>query len=321
MPARSSTSRRFGPKTAAIVVTVAGAAVALLLVLHASPAWAQAAGARRPPGFLDIWLLPRVWIGGIFSLVGLALLVKSWVTRNVRLALLVVIFFVFGVLSVLPLGQFARGMSLHPSPVCIMTRPFQFLNAGRGIPILFIAIAAALAVLTIVGNKLFCGWACPIGAIQEVFHRVPLPRGMKIKLPFRITNAIRIILFVVFLGVVFTAGISIYDYFNPFHFLHWDFATIGTVAIVISLAASLFTFRPFCYLVCPLGLFTWVLEHLSLLRVKVRKDLCTECNVCVKKSPCPAVPAILEERRSRPDCHACGRCLEVCPEDALDFRM
>jgi len=290
-------------------------------LLLAAPLWAQGAGARRPPGFLEIWLLPRVWVGAIFCLIGLVLLMRSSVTRNLRLVMLVVIFFVFGVVSILPLGQFARGMSVHPSPICTMTRPFQFMNAGRAVPVVFISIAVSVALLTIVGNKLFCGWACPIGAIQEAFHRIPVSKRLKVKLPFWITNSIRVILFVVFLVVVFSLGTSIYDYFNPFHFFHWSFELLPVAALLVALVAGVFIFRPFCYLVCPLGLFTWVLEHLSLVRVKVKKDACTECNVCIKKSPCPAVPAILEGRRSRPDCHACGRCIEVCPEDALHFRV
>jgi len=40
----------------------------------------------------------------------------------------------------------------------------------------------------------------------------------------------------------------------------------------------------------------------------------------VKKSPCPTVPSILEGKKSRPDCHACGACIEACPENALKFK-
>ncbi|MCX5801866.1 MAG: 4Fe-4S binding protein [Candidatus Eisenbacteria bacterium] len=276
--------------------------------------------------FFDVWLLPRVWVGAAFCVVGLLFLMKSWVSSTVRLVSLVVTFFAFGVVLILPLGHFARGMSIHPSPVCIVTRPFEFLNAGRHVPVIFLSILAFVAVFTILGNKLFCGWVCPVGAAQEIVHRIPLPKRLKIKLPFGVTNAVRFLLYVVFLVVVFTAGLSIYGYFNPFEFLFWEFQPLALpvflaiLSFLATLIAALFIFRPFCYLICPLGLVTWILEHLSVVRVRVDKEKCTNCNLCVALSPCPAVPSILEDRKSRPDCHACGRCIEVCPEKALAFR-
>ncbi|MHC4322322.1 MAG: 4Fe-4S binding protein, partial [Planctomycetota bacterium] len=176
-----------------------------------------------------------------------------------------------------------------------------------------------ISVFSIVGNKLFCGWACPIGAIQEAFNHIPLTRKLRFILPFRLTNTLRIIIFLAFITLVLTISRSPYDYFNPFHFLHWRFDIMSVMVLLITLIASLFIFRPFCHLVCPIGLFTWVLEHFSLVKVKVNKHDCKDCDLCIKKSSCPAVQSVLEEKMSRPDCFACGRCIEACPENALRF--
>ena len=284
-----------------------------------TPLWAFQDGGRRTLGFFDFWKLPRVWVSVLFSLAGLFLLVKSWLTRHVRFFAICIIFFVFGVLFLLPLGQFARGMSIHPSPMCVIEKPFLFLKAGRAIPIIFISIFTSVAVLTVVGNKLFCGWACPLGAVQEMMHRIPLPDRLKIKIPFRITNALRIALFILFLGFTFLAGISIYKYLNPFEFFHWGFGLIAIVVFCLTLLAALFVFRPFCYIVCPIGLFTWLIEHISFMKVRIDRDKCTDCRLCIKDSPCPTIPSILEGKKSRPDCHPCGRCIEACPENALRF--
>ncbi len=301
----------------AVMAGIAGA----IVTEAASGAWAQGAGGGRPAGFLDIWALPRVWIGALFCVAGLVLLGRFLVSRKVRLAVVCVAFVVFAVVSALPLGAFSRGMGIHPSPVCTATRPFQFLVAGRGVPAVFIALLAFVALFSVVGNKLFCGWVCPIGAVQEAVHRLPAFVARKVKLPFRVTNGVRVFLFVAFLIVVFTTGVSVYDYFNPFEFLHWGFGVAAVVTLAVVLVAAIFVFRPFCYLVCPLGLFTWLLEHVSLARVRLDKPRCNNCNTCALLSPCPAVPAILARRASRPDCHACGRCIEVCPEKALGFRL
>lgn len=294
--------------------------VFVILLLITSALCAYQGGGRRSLGFFDVWMRPRVWISAIFCLFGLGLLMKSWVTQKVRLLSLVVISFSFGILFVLPLGSFAQGMSIHPSPLCVIEKPFLFLNAGRGVPVLFLAIAASAALFTLIGNKLFCGWACPLGALQEIAHWIPLSKKWKIKLPFRITNSIRIGLFLLFIVLTFTVGKSIYPYINPFEFFHWGFGLLTIIIFAVTLIIALFIFRPFCYLVCPLGLYTWVIEHISLIRVKMDKNKCTNCNICIEKSPCPAVSSILEGKKSRPDCHACGRCIEVCPENALRFR-
>jgi polyferredoxin len=279
--------------------------------------WAQEGAQPKPPRFFEIWLLPRVWMSAIFALLGMVILSRSWVKRNLRSAALAIIFFTFAILWALPLGNFARGMGVHPSPMCITSKPFLFLNAGRGIPIFFISLFVSIAILSIIGNKLFCGWACPIGALQELVHRIKVP---KVTLPFKITNTIRVGLYAVFIIVVFTAGIETYAYFNPFESLHWGFEAYGLVVLGAVMVAGLFIFRPFCYILCPLGLWTWLFEQISIVRVKVDKSSCTECNKCVDDSYCPAVPVILELRRFRPDCHACGRCIEICPEDALKFK-
>jgi polyferredoxin len=293
--------------------------ISALLALSVSvPAWAGGEGHERAADAI-LFLRPRDWISLIFCVIGLLYLVKSGLKYETRLRVLGLVFFAFGIFSALPLGTIASAMALHPSPLCVLTKPFLFLSSGYAVPGVFLTLLIFMGVLTVVGNKLFCGWSCPIGAVQELVHRIPLASRWKRGLPFRITNPVRILLFLLFLVLVFSRRFDMYDYVNPFEAFHWDFDPwmVGVLAVV--LAGSLFLFRPFCYLVCPVGLLTWLLEHISIARVKRDRSRCDDCNLCVKQSPCPTVPAILEGRRSRPDCHACGICVEACPKDALKF--
>jgi polyferredoxin len=271
--------------------------------------------------FFSFWSLHRVWIGVIFCSIGGIILWKARLTQNLRLGFLSIIFFVFAILPALPLGDITRGLGIHPSPMCIVSKPFLFINAGKTIPIIFFSLLLSIIILTIVGNKLFCGWVCPIGAIQEIFNRIPLPTKYKIKLPFKVTNLIRISLFILYIGLIFLLGIGIYDYINPFEFLHWNFELWGIVFIFIVLITSVFIFRPFCYLICPLGLVTWFFEQISLVKIKIDEYGCTDCEICVEESPCPAMNAILEKDKIIPDCHACGYCIKSCPENAIEFKL
>ncbi len=295
---------------------------ALVLLFLVALAWAsdEEAAPARTITFWDIWALPRVWVGALLALAGTILLMTGKAKRGVRIASLIVIFFSFAVLSSLELGKFSDGMGLHPSPMCSIEKPFIFMQMGRAVPIVFIAIIAFVALISFLSNKSFCGWNCPIGAIQELLHRVPLPAAWKFKVPFRITNTIRLIGFVAFLAILFATGYSFYAYVNPFEFLHWTLEWAVIPAFVVTFIGALFVFRPFCYLLCPLGLLTWPIEQIALKKVRLDQKACTKCMRCVKASPCPAVPAILDEKRIRPDCHACGICIESCPENALRFK-
>ena len=277
--------------------------------------------AQKAPGFFAIWGLSKIWVAAALAIIGAILLKLKKVTIPVRLVFMAIAFLAFGVISLLPLGEFGKGMGLHPSPMCVIEKPFLFLNAGRSIPIIFISIFTFVGLLTILSNKSFCGWTCPIGAIQELIYRIPILNKMKFNLPFTITNSIRTIIFVLFVILVFTVNFTLYGWINAFHILHWSFDLTLIIPIIISIIGALFLYRPFCYLICPIGLFTWVLEQVSIVRVKLNKKACTDCMICVKKSPCPTVPSILESKKIRPDCHACGRCIEVCPENALEFKV
>jgi polyferredoxin len=277
-------------------------------------------GPTRDPGFWDAWRLPKVWVAGAVAAIGLGLLMTGKVTKRIRLIILGLAFFLWGVAPALPLGDFARGMGLHPSPMCLTARPFQFLAMGRDVPVFFVSLIVFVALLTIIGTKLFCGWTCPIGALQELTHAIPLLKEKRIRVPFAFSNTVRFVVFAVFIAVLFGFRYYLYGYINPFHFLHWEFDTLSLVVIGVVLAAALFTYRPFCYFLCPLGLLSWPVEQVALTKVRLDKSKCTECMQCVREGPCPAVEPILQGKRVRPDCHACGECVRICPEGALSYK-
>ncbi|MBN2265380.1 MAG: hypothetical protein JW775_06150, partial [Candidatus Aminicenantes bacterium] len=80
-------------------------------------------------------------------------------------------------------------------------------------------------------------------------------------------------------------------------------------------------YRPFCYLVCPVGLLTNLVENVALFRVVLKKPSCNDCGACAIKSPCPTVPEIMRDAAYRPDCFSCNVCVsgKCCPSKALEF--
>jgi len=293
-------------------------ALFILLFVASSTLLADEGDHRDSMAFFQAFTLPRVWVSMIVGLMGLFLLLKGWVGKKVRLAGLGLALFLFGVLEGLHLGAVSEGMGMHPSPICMLEKPFVFLFSGSGVPVFFFGMIVAIAILQIVGNKLFCGWVCPVGALQELLHKLPLK---KFKVPFKVSNSVRIAFFALFLGVLLVFKHSIYEYVNAFHFFHWDWYWMSMLILGVVMVASLFLFRPFCYFFCPMGLFSWLLEHVSLFRVQKNDTDCGSCTYCIDHSPCPSVQAIVEKKQSRPDCHACGECIDLCPNKNLSFTL
>ena len=251
-------------------------------------------------------------IGGLAALSGLILLKTIKIDRNIRTLLMCAVFVLFGVLVIIH----------QPSPLRAVMDPVTALATGSAITLKKAAMLAFIGGLSVIGAKLFCGWVCPFGALQEIVNRIPAPSGKKIKLPFKLSNGIRISIFAISLVMVISTGSDLYTYqniLNPFELFDWHFELVLAVLVGTVLIASVFVYRPFCYLVCPVGLLTWLLEYVSIFRVRIDREKCNNCNKCILKSPCPSIKAIVDGDTLRPDCFACGVCIDACPRDALEF--
>ncbi len=182
------------------------------------------------------------------------------------------------------------------------------------------------AVLAVVGNKLVCGWACPFGALQELAYSLPVLRKVKRrKVPFALANAIRAVIFAVVLLVLFGVvggrrGMVLYHFVNPFNLFNLDIelVTIG-VTIVLALLLAFAVYRPYCQFICPFGLVGWLLERVSIYRVRIDRARCTECGACVRACPLEAAKGLVARKAFPADCFSCARCLNVCPEDAITY--
>jgi len=249
----------------------------------------------------------------IFAFISLFVLWKSKFNNKTRFIVISLAFIIFGVMPL-----FANYLFITPSPVCSTTKPFLY-----GLKPQFFATLSAIGILSLISVKGFCSTACPVGGLQELLYKIPFLK--KIKIPFRISNSVRVGLFLIFLVVAFTLKTSTYFFYNLFDLIHWDFdmplfdLVEFIIFTVLILFASIILFKPFCYLICPMGLLTWILEHFSFLKIRVDKAKCTSCMNCVAKAPCTSVKAILEERIIRGDCHLCGECLNACEFNALYY--
>jgi polyferredoxin len=105
--------------------------------------------------------------------------------------------------------------------------------------------------------------------------------------------------------------------FNLFHAFELPMMLSMLVMAIVIVVSSLFVYRPWCNLFCPFGLAAWVVERVSLFRVRIDRHKCTDCGLCVTESPCTAMEHILNKKGLPGDCFLCGQCVEVCPTDAI----
>ncbi|GAH89252.1 unnamed protein product, partial [marine sediment metagenome] len=180
----------------------------------------------------------------------------------------------------------------------------------------------------VVGNKLICGWACPFGALQELIYHLPILRKLKKRrVPFVVSNTLRGMLFIVTLLLLFgivggRKGFVIYHFINPFNLFNLDIETVTVGAtILVALVVSFGFYRPFCQFVCPFGFLSWLLERLSIFRVKIDRSRCTNCHACVSACPLDAAKGRVDGKVFPADCFSCARCLNVCPVDAIHYGL
>ncbi len=173
-----------------------------------------------------------------------------------------------------------------------------------------VVLVTSLVILSsLVVGRVFCGYVCPPGALQELAYLAPLK---KVKVPSSITVKVRLVVFIamVVLAVMFsfnlTKVLGLPDLFQLV-------VGPGLVIFLVIIVASTVVYRPFCRFVCPFGALSSLLSWKSLFGIR-RNSNCVNCGRCEKVCP----PQVLEERAGS-ECYLCGRCLATCHKDALGY--
>ena len=222
-------------------------------------------------------------------------------------------------------GLFGFVMIQHPSLVSSVWKPAAYAVQGGKVPETALLFLGMFFLTGVVFNKSICGLTCHVGGVQEALYWLarPLREKLGIKRPPRIPAWLSLVSRILFLGLfvvlLVTLGYNLLRRVNPFHIFaghgSWDIVLIVlTVALFLS---SLFVFRPWCNLLCPFGLVSWLAERLSVFGVHIDRSKCIDCGRCVEEAPCNAMGRIFHRKGLPGDCFLCGRCVEVCPVDAV----
>jgi polyferredoxin len=194
--------------------------------------------------------------------------------------------------------------------------PHQFQQAiigagpGPGGPSLVIVsgLIILFLVLTFAAGRIFCAQICPIGAVQELFYTDPKQKFLATeKVYLMVLRGIVIILFFA-MGIFFS--IALLDFFGIREFFSLEIESMFFTAFVVLIAISLFFYRPFCRLICPVGALFSLAAAKGLYKLR-RTDACTQCGTCERA--CPTGEAGAGDNKM--ECYLCGRCIRACPQD------
>ena len=182
-------------------------------------------------------------------------------------------------------------------------------------------------------GRTICGWLCPVGLAQELLYKIKTPKLKKSKatralsyLKYFLLIALVVILPMFFAipgfceyvcpAGTFEGGVGLLSNANNEGLLQnlgplfsWKFTLL-----VIIVVASIFIFRVFCRFLCPLGALYGFFCRIALLGVKLDKDKCTDCGLCITACKMDI------KKVGDHECIHCGACISVCPTKAISWK-
>lgn len=261
-------------------------------------------------------ILTKFFLWFAFLLTVFTLFRKQGVNSGKRKTALFLSVLVFGVI-----------LGADPSPMGTVKDAIHlFASTGAVFPPRMIALTIFL-LLVFLANKFICSWGCQVGTLQDLVFRInenasqKAVIGRQIKLPFYLSNTIRVTFLIVFTIAAFAWGTDIIEFIDPFKvFKPIHLGISGIIFVGALLLTSLFIYRPWCHLFCPFGLAGWLVEKISLNKISVNYETCIACEKCVAACPSTVMGALLKQDKATiPDCFSCYSCREACPTSSIEF--
>jgi ferredoxin-type protein NapH len=229
-------------------------------------------------------------------------------------------------------GLLIASLVLFPVTFYWLSPAVPLQGAAEGVVAGSLVVFAALFVQSLLLGRLFCGWACPAGGLQEV---TALVRGRPVRR--RRVNGIKYLVWVPWLAtVVFlfirAGGVKrvdpLYLTWHGISVADWHAAVIALIVLlVLFLPAFIVGRRASCHTLCWMAPFMitgrWIRNQFAWasLRLATEKDRCTSCGACTKACPMSIDVTGYVQRGSLEcsDCILCGSCVDACPRKAIAY--
>lgn len=191
----------------------------------------------------------------------------------------------------------------------------------------------------VVLGRAVCGLLCPFGLVQDLLHKIPVP---KCRVPKKLDRPARYLKYAVLLVLVI--GLPAFALtetgVTPPYFCKYlcPAGTLGggipllvmdpalrelagglfswkVLVLAAVVGASMFLPRPFCRYLCPLGAFYGLFNRFSFFRMELEHASCVGCGKC--ETVCPMAVEVTKKLQNSAECIRCGLCRDVCPTGAI----
>lgn len=232
------------------------------------------------------------------------------------------------------------GLNCYSCPGAVGSCPIGSLQAVIGSKKFSISYYV-LGIMILIGallGRLVCGLLCPFGFVQDLLYKIPTP---KFKIPEKIDRPLRYLKYAILLVFVILLPMFLTNQFGLgapyFCKLICPAGTLGgalpllatneglrsTIGflffwklsiLIVIVALSIFTYRPFCKYICPLGAFYSFFNKIGFYKMEFVQDKCVNCGLCEKSCK---MDINVRANPNSLECIRCGACTAACRHDAL----
>jgi len=221
---------------------------------------------------------------------------------------------------------------LYPVTFAYISCPIITDAAAQGILPAGLIVFTLVFLSSLVFGRLWCGYVCPTGGLQEAL-------SIALRGPLR-TTKLDWLKYLVFLGILGGMGYAawsadglktvdlLYRTENGISILAAGgvAAFIGPVVIIL-IFTLVFGKRGFCHTFCPISVMLMIgrkirnLFRWPSLQLAADATRCINCGACTAGCPMSLDVNALVRRgqMENPDCILCGNCVDTCPERAVEY--
>jgi polyferredoxin len=221
---------------------------------------------------------------------------------------------------------------LYPVTFAYIACPIITEAASQGIISGGLVVFALLFISSLVLGRLWCGYLCPSGGLQEIFN-------LALKRPLR-TKKLDWLKYLVFIGIYGSIALAIwsagglktvdllYRTQNGISILVAGgiIAFLGPV-IIITIFVLIFGKRGMCHTFCPIAVMLIIgrkirnLVRWPALHLEAEKDRCIDCKKCTKECPMSldVNDMVHQGTMEQAECILCGSCVDTCPKGVISY--
>ncbi len=215
------------------------------------------------------------------------------------------------------------------SPYIIINASMEHIINGSFI------VFVAMLVFSLFFGRVWCGYLCPAGGLQECALRInenPAKQGKRDKIKY--------VIWIIWICVVIATfvmsenDVSINPFYMTDHGISitdiYNYVIYYGVIFLLLMPALIHGRRAACHYICWMAPFMVIgssmgrFLHLPQLHIEADKDKCISCGMCSRACPMGLdVKELVTEGRNAKctECIQCGACIDECPKSVLRYRF